>query len=392
VCAGLGVLTKGFVALVLVGGGGLLAFALRGALRELRLGDLATALGALLVVTLPWHLAAWLADPAYLHAFVVVHQLQRYTGGGTLSMHPEPAWFFLPVLLVGCLPWTALLPLAARATLARARRTPDVLLCVGWAALVVGFFSLSRGKLATYVLPAFPPLAVLLGVALARVEEDALDPTDRRLARGGLLATAALLAIAAVGAPVAGALAYDGALGAEARLALLLLPAAAGVVWLVRRDALAAAARTLAGVTVAALLVFHGAVAPGAARISSTAPLGDVILAAGLPADTPIVAYGVQAPALGFTLARPIRLVDRRRVLAGLVAEAPLVLVVTSAKHLDAVRAAGVTHVWAAGPRRLLLGSRPRDGAVATPPAPRPAAPADAGPPQEARAGWASPG
>src|SRR5207244_13601430 len=86
--------------------------------------------------------------------------------------HLQPFWYYGPVLLGGLLPGTLLLVgfvrwlLSDEETAARGR-SPElgfVLLAGGWCVL---FFSLSGCKLPTYVLPAFPPLALALGYYLA---------------------------------------------------------------------------------------------------------------------------------------------------------------------------------------------------------------------------------
>src|SRR5262249_15135633 len=82
--------------------------------------------------------------------------------------HQEPIWFYAPVVLGGLLPGTLLLIGFIRFLLSgeernAERRTPQLgflLLAGGWCLL---FFTLSGSKLATYVLPAFPLLALALG-------------------------------------------------------------------------------------------------------------------------------------------------------------------------------------------------------------------------------------
>jgi hypothetical protein len=77
----------------------------------------------------------------------------------------------LGILLGGLLPWTIFLP-GAIAQFARGgwrglRGQPAILLLLAWAALIAGVFSLLRTGQPQYVLPAFPPLAILVGAHLA---------------------------------------------------------------------------------------------------------------------------------------------------------------------------------------------------------------------------------
>src|SRR5207248_6968219 len=82
--------------------------------------------------------------------------------------HERPVWFYGPILLGGLLPGTLLVFAFARYLLATEPaetqgRCPELgflLLAGGWC---VFFFSLSGCKLPTYILPAFPFLALAVG-------------------------------------------------------------------------------------------------------------------------------------------------------------------------------------------------------------------------------------
>jgi 4-amino-4-deoxy-L-arabinose transferase-like glycosyltransferase len=160
----LAVLVKGPVALVLAGIiWGTVAFlkgrqAVRALLRPGSWALLAT-------VVLPWFVYVSWRFPEFPHFFLWEHHVTRYLSG--VSYHAEPWWYFGPVLLGLLLPWTGLVPW----TLARRTSTDpgDRIFLVIWTGVVLAFFSLSRGKLATYILPALLPLALLLGEALAGV-------------------------------------------------------------------------------------------------------------------------------------------------------------------------------------------------------------------------------
>ena len=77
----------------------------------------------------------------------------------------QPAWYFIPVLLIGIVPWiVALLPAlrsAWRRGEAAAFDARRFLLL--WCAVVFVFFSVSDSKLVAYILPLFPALALLIG-------------------------------------------------------------------------------------------------------------------------------------------------------------------------------------------------------------------------------------
>jgi 4-amino-4-deoxy-L-arabinose transferase-like glycosyltransferase len=168
-CA-LGVLTKGPVALILL----LIPLWLLAWL-DPRCGrpdrGAFLMLGAVVVlVNLPWYVAAALREPTFLHYFLWQHNILRFVAPFD---HPRGVWFYLPVVCLGLLPATLLLVPFVRFLLSgkeqnASRRSPELgflLLASGWCLL---FFTLSGCKLPTYILPAFPPLALALGYYLSQ--------------------------------------------------------------------------------------------------------------------------------------------------------------------------------------------------------------------------------
>ena len=165
---GLGVLTKGPVALVLLAPPLWVYRRLNGGSRVGWPGLLAFA-AVLLAVVLPWYVAICLRQPTFAPYFLWQHNILRFLQPFD---HIQPVWYYAPVLLAGLLPATLLaVPflrfLVSGERHAARRRCPELgflLLAGGWCVL---FFSLSGSKLPTYVLPAFPPLALAVGYYLA---------------------------------------------------------------------------------------------------------------------------------------------------------------------------------------------------------------------------------
>lgn len=131
--------------------------------RELWPGAIAVlqALVGWAVVVLPWSLA--LIRRIGLDAVVELlrnESLQRYFDSFD---HARPPWFYLAVLIVGCVPW--FVPLISGLFRAAWRwREPDARTGLYSAAGLVGgvvFFSLSRGKMPNYLLPLLPLAALL---------------------------------------------------------------------------------------------------------------------------------------------------------------------------------------------------------------------------------------
>ncbi len=162
---GLAVLTKGPIGVVLLVPPLLLHRWLTGAAWPLRGRDWLVFAAVVLGMNLPWYVAVSCRLPAFASYFLWKHNILRFL---TPFDHQEPVWYYGPILLLGLLP-ASLLALGLLRFLfsgdpARAgRRCPEwgfTLLAGGWCVL---FFSLSGCKLPTYVLPAFPSLALALG-------------------------------------------------------------------------------------------------------------------------------------------------------------------------------------------------------------------------------------
>ncbi len=158
---GLGVLTKGPVAVLLVAG----PLVGHGMLTRKRVEGWLEFAGVVILIALPWYVAVCCCLPDFARHFLWQHNVLRFVQPFD---HLQPVWFYVPILLGGLLPVTLLAPwwlgflLSGRPEIAR-RRCPELgfLLLAGlWCVL---FFSLSGSKLPTYVLPAFVPLCLAAG-------------------------------------------------------------------------------------------------------------------------------------------------------------------------------------------------------------------------------------
>jgi dolichol-phosphate mannosyltransferase len=165
---GLGILTKGPVALVLAAVPMLVYVALDPRVPQPRLSAWLGYAAAALAVAAPWYVLVLARDPGFGTYFFWQHNVVRFVAPFD---HEEPVWFYLPSLLLGMLPWSLLLvPLAKSlrgvAVEAGANRPPALgffLLASAWCFL---FFSLAGCKRSGYILPAMPPLALALGCYL----------------------------------------------------------------------------------------------------------------------------------------------------------------------------------------------------------------------------------
>ncbi len=127
-------------------------------------------IGLYLLIVAPWYAAECIRQPGYAYEFFVRQNLERFAAK-SFGHHDLPGVIYLPIVLAGLVPWAVYLPGACgryfpRRWHLRARR-PAVLLL--WLAAIVplAFFAFSRTRLVNYVLPVFPPLAVLIAALIA---------------------------------------------------------------------------------------------------------------------------------------------------------------------------------------------------------------------------------
>lgn len=183
VVLGLATLVKGPVALGLAGLAVIAALALAPSRRLFSPLPWLVALA----VSAPWYVLVCRELPGFARAFFLEENLRRFAGTPTEHIHGP--FFFLGTLGWG-LGGGTLAGLALLATGPPLSRGARVL--VAWAALVVGFFSLSSTKVETYILPVFPPLAAVIGAELELALDERRGPVWRALRPAGPILVGAL--------------------------------------------------------------------------------------------------------------------------------------------------------------------------------------------------------
>ena len=130
---------------------------------------------------LPWVIMLLMQHGlGFFYEFFIVQNFGRYAGGLT-NTQSSSHFYYLGVLMFGFFPWVFLIPKATSLTLKGGiRRVRTVLngndparalplLALAWAVVYILFFSFSKTKLAHYIVPAYPALAILVGGLLAQV-------------------------------------------------------------------------------------------------------------------------------------------------------------------------------------------------------------------------------
>ena len=149
-----------------------------------------------LAIAAPWFVAVSIVNQEFPWFFFIREHFLRYATDE--ARREGPVYYFVRILLVGMLPWiVVMLDTLWRAARGRDRENgkldrPALILLI-WTIFVFVFFSISRSKLPSYILPIFPALALLMGKRLAALDASELKA---RIMPVGLIAVAGLFFIA----------------------------------------------------------------------------------------------------------------------------------------------------------------------------------------------------
>jgi 4-amino-4-deoxy-L-arabinose transferase len=259
-------------------------------------------LGIAILVSLPWGVLVYLREPDFWRYFVIVEHLQRFAGDN--AQHPQPPWFFLAYLPAIGWPWIWLLPAAAIGIRDDNRHKNFLFYSALWAVMPLLFFSASKGKLLTYVLPCFAPLSILLTAGLERYFASGRTRAFRIAASLAAALLALLLALlAASQAGAFGAPAYGpGEHTKLATTATLLAVALACAVMAARSASARTAMVAFTGAAVAFFLPLDVALPQRA--IDGFAPATAIAHYAATPTDTVLVSDASLAGAVSWQLNR----------------------------------------------------------------------------------------
>lgn len=151
-----------------------------------------------------WFALALQRHPEYARYAFLEESLERMTSGS--FRREQPLWFAPAVVAAGALPWSLATPW-------RKPASPGTRVALGFVLFALVFFTLSRSKLVTYLLPALPALAWLAADAWRRAQPSRAPGAALSVVLALLAAAAFAVAARAAGDPRVPA---DALLGAAA--------------------------------------------------------------------------------------------------------------------------------------------------------------------------------
>ena len=131
-----------------------------------------------LAITVPWFALVSHRNPEFPQFFFIHEHVERFLS--TVHRREQPWWFFFPILLAGFLPWAIALipafvqgwrrpPHLCRESGASGTFAPHKFVLI-YSIFILLFFSKSGSKLAGYILPMFPVLALVISTYVRAAE------------------------------------------------------------------------------------------------------------------------------------------------------------------------------------------------------------------------------
>jgi len=117
-----------------------------------------------LIIILPWSVLIHLKAPDFWNFFFWNEHVKRFFSKG--AQHKESFFYFFMVLPAALFPWTFLAPASIAGLRIKGINTPLLRYALCWFVFPFLLFSISSGKLPTYILPCFPGLAILLSTGI----------------------------------------------------------------------------------------------------------------------------------------------------------------------------------------------------------------------------------
>lgn len=168
VACALGFLTKGLIG-ILIPGMVILLWVLANKQWK-KIPSLLNPIGLIIfcVIALPWVYLMHLKYPAFLQYFFIDQQFSRFSSDQFNNKLPWP--FYLLCLLISFLPWFFVSQFKfSKQDFSQSLGSSILTLMLIWFVSVTTFFSIPPSKLAGYILPATPPLAVFIAIMVDRV-------------------------------------------------------------------------------------------------------------------------------------------------------------------------------------------------------------------------------
>jgi 4-amino-4-deoxy-L-arabinose transferase-like glycosyltransferase len=121
------------------------------------------------IIIAPWLILVQQQNPGFLYTFFIQQQFLRFAASGFNNV--QPFWFYIAIIAIGFGAWICFLPQTIALTIqkikTKATEASYLLFLWIWIIFVFIFFSIPKSKMVGYILPMFPPLAIVLAYTIA---------------------------------------------------------------------------------------------------------------------------------------------------------------------------------------------------------------------------------
>jgi len=201
---GLGILTKGPLALVVVGG--IIAlwilFSYKKRITSLSKFPWISGIALMLIIAVPWYIAAEIKTPGFLYYFIIGENLGRFLDTGWHGdkygyVHKNPHGAIWIMWIIATLPWGLSAIVLSfkniadkinRLALLQELKKGNISFYVVWMLFLMLFFTFAGNVIWTYVLPSLPGFAIVLALFLNRKDNKYLSDYGKFIKINGLLA------------------------------------------------------------------------------------------------------------------------------------------------------------------------------------------------------------
>ena len=110
------------------------------------------------------------SEPKFWESFLLIEHFRRFAAPDS-NQHSQPWWYLLAIFPIGALLWLLQWPRALRGLASVGLSHDGTRFCLCWIAAPLIALSFSKGKVPTYILPLYAPLAVLVTLGLVCAHE-----------------------------------------------------------------------------------------------------------------------------------------------------------------------------------------------------------------------------
>ena len=163
------VMTKGLIGIVFLGIIAIIWLTICNQWRNLKTYRVIGGLFIFLLIALPWHILVQIKNPEFFKFYFIEQHFLRYATN--YAGRTQEWWFFPTLLFAGLYPWVVFFPQTiihhVPKHLDEWKQAKSTLFLLIWIIVIYTFYSFSNSKLIPYILPIFPPIAMLIGNYLA---------------------------------------------------------------------------------------------------------------------------------------------------------------------------------------------------------------------------------